>query len=269
MTITIRWETTYAYESPVRAVHMELRVLPQAGPGQNVLSSSLHADPESPVGVGTDAFGNTVHRVGFLGSVQQIKLAAEAQVEIAEGRQAQHEPLSPLHRHLALQETARSPFDPRIAEMAHAAGDARDGLMYALRLMEQMAGRYRYEVGKTDVGHTALDFIDLGAGVCQDFAHLMIAALRVRGLPAFYVSGYLAPQEGEEALSASHAWVRAYLDGAWYGFDPANHQRQDERYVVVAVGRDYDDVPPVKGSVRGMSEEEFATVLRIRSEQPQ
>jgi transglutaminase-like putative cysteine protease len=93
----------------------------------------------------------------------------------------------------------------------------------------------------------------------------MLAALRMRGITARYVSGYLAPHEGEESGEASHAWVQLLAHDRWYGFDPANNASQSERYVVTAVGRDYDDVPPIRGTFAGIATEDWHTVLRVRS----
>jgi len=95
---------------------------------------------------------------------------------------------------------------------------------------------------------------DMGQGVCQDMTHLTVALLREAGLPARYVSGYLHPQPearpGDETQGESHAWVE-YWDGTWLACDPTNLAHVDERYVQVAVGRDYGDVPPLKGIYKG------------------
>ena len=92
----------------------------------------------------------------------------------------------------------------------------------------------------------------------------MTAALRSRGIPTRYVSGFLAPSPGDAPNEeGSHAWVQCYEDGRWYGFDPANHARQDGRYVVTAVGRDYDDVPPLRGSFRGRGQHEWSATVKV------
>jgi transglutaminase-like putative cysteine protease len=105
------------------------------------------------------------------------------------------------------------------------------------------------------VSSTVTDLLDAGAGVCQDFAHLAAACLRAMGLPCRYVSGYLAtdPPPGQERMigvDASHAWAAVrFPDGGWVGFDPTNNQFVDERYTTVAWGRDYGDVPPLRGVI--------------------
>ena len=95
----------------------------------------------------------------------------------------------------------------------------------------------------------------------------MLAALRWRGIPALYVSGFLAPPEGSSISDAGHAWVRVFADGAWFGFDAANRRAEDEHYVVTALGRDYDDVAPVRGSYRGIAEEAWTANIQVESMQ--
>jgi transglutaminase-like putative cysteine protease len=86
------------------------------------------------------------------------------------------------------------------------------------------------------------------------------------GFSARYVSGYLAPDAGEASAAASHAWFQVLAGDAWLGFDPANGVPQDERYVVTAVGRDYDDIPPLRGTYTGVAEEEWSTSVRVRTQ---
>jgi len=126
-------------------------------------------------------------------------------------------------------------------------------------LLADLAHRIRteltYRSGSTTVHTTQSELLAQGAGVCQDFAHLMIAALRAHGLPARYASGYLEtmPPPGREKLrgaDASHAWVSAWVPGAgWVEIDPTNDKFIDSRYVILGWGRDYSDVPPLRGVI--------------------
>lgn len=122
-------------------------------------------------------------------------------------------------------------------------------------LMHRIHAEFAYDATATTVTSTVPEILAKRAGVCQDFAHLTLAALRSHGLAARYVSGYLAtrPPPGEERLvgaDATHAWVAVWLGGdAWLTLDPTNDQRQDDRYVTLAWGRDYGDVPPLKGVI--------------------
>ena len=122
-------------------------------------------------------------------------------------------------------------------------------------LMHRIHADFEYKVGATSITSTVEDVFAKRAGVCQDFAHLMLAGLSTHGLSVRYVSGYLAttPPPGKERLvgaDASHAWSAVWLpDGSWLAVDPTNDQWVDDRYVTVAWGRDYGDVPPLKGVI--------------------
>jgi transglutaminase-like putative cysteine protease len=113
--------------------------------------------------------------------------------------------------------------------------------------------QFGYDSGTTHVHSTVDDILTAGGGVCQDFAHLSIGLLRLAGIPARYVSGYLAPDPHRKANSpppelASHAWIEALLPGTgWTGFDPTHRSRTMIRHIRLAVGRDYNDLPPVSG----------------------
>ncbi len=115
-------------------------------------------------------------------------------------------------------------------------------------------GQLSYGKGATDVASTAADALRIGSGVCQDFAHLTLAVLRAMGIPARYTSGYVHPSPeagvGATVEGQSHAWVEAWT-GAWCPFDPTNGSDVGERHVVVARGRDYTDVSPLKGIFHG------------------
>jgi len=126
--------------------------------------------------------------------------------------------------------------------------------------------QFDYQKARTHVHSSLDDILKSGGGVCQDFAHLTIGLLRLAGVPARYVSGYMAPAisaAGDASLGeqASHAWLEAWLPNAgWTGFDPTHRYRTDERHVRVAVGRDYADVPPLKGMYRSRATNQIMTV---------
>ncbi len=128
--------------------------------------------------------------------------------------------------------------------------------------MERIFADFEYESEATDVSTPALEALQMRKGVCQDFAHIMLACLRSLGLPARYVSGYLLtePPPGKARLigsDASHAWVSLYLPGkaaaagSWADLDPTNNRAPGEDYVTVATGRDYSDVSPLRGVLHG------------------
>lgn len=263
MIVNVHWETTYRYSDPVALLHTELCILPTDRPGgQRVLESTLTLEPKARPTALVDVFGNTMHHVDFLQPVERLHVAVHAKVETSPWAEPTP-PLSPLLDRLYRQPSGRAPFDPSLDRlMADVPADA-DPLAMARALNQSLGQEFEFVVGATEVSTTALDFVATGSGVCQDFAHLMLALLRRRGAAARYVSGYLAASEGYTLADASHAWVQVLADGAWYGFDPANGIPQDERYVVVATGRDYDDVPPLRGTYHGQAEEQWSTSVRI------
>ena len=122
-----------------------------------------------------------------------------------------------------------------------------------------------YERGATTVKTRVEEVLALGRGVCQDFAHVLIAACRCEGIPARYVSGYFHDAAIEDEQAASHAWVDVYdeQDG-WISLDPTHDREQDERYVRIAVGRDYGDVPPTRGVFKGGTQETLAVKVSVQ-----
>jgi hypothetical protein len=128
-------------------------------------------------------------------------------------------------------------------------------------------GRFRYVRDVTDWRSTSDHLIETGAGVCQDFAHVMLALLRLRGIPCRYVSGYL--HVGGEEPAQSHAWVEVHAGPhGWVGYDPTHARIPDARYVIVATGRHYDDVPPNRGVYRGHAHETLHAIVHTREAAP-
>lgn len=261
MRYRIHWETTYSYEAPVRTLHTEMRLLPADRAGQRRIDGTIHLDPHAlPFALG-DAWGNRYHHVDFAHPVERLTIGMTAEVDTVDVP-APEPPFAPLLLRLLTEPTARSPRDPRIDALA--AGLEGSPLEIARGVSDRIAEHCTFEVGATDVSATALDFLDQGRGVCQDFTHLLVAAMRSRGIPARYASGYLGPAEGEEVGEASHAWAQVLDGDTWLGFDAANRCAQDGRYILVAVGRDYDDVPPMRGGYHGHADHEWTTTVRVR-----
>ena len=142
-------------------------------------------------------------------------------------------------------------------------------LAHMHRLTAAIAAKVRYETGHTDSATTAEAALSAGHGVCQDHAHIMITAARLFGLPARYVSGYLMI-DGQEEQDATHAWAEVWIEGlGWVGFDVSNAICPDDRYVRVAVGRDYRDAAPVHGIRHGSGSEDLHVALKVQSQTDQ
>ena len=160
-----------------------------------------------------------------------------------------------------------------LAELAEHEGDGTVGGFVAAAV-KLIHSRFKYEKGATHVNSSIQDSLDSRSGVCQDFAHILIGLARVRGLPARYVSGYLVPKktaaEGasvEEVIGgqASHAWAEVYVPSVgWVGQDPTLGQPVGLRHIRVAYGRDYGDVPPVRGVYKGHAGQRLSVDVRVR-----
>jgi transglutaminase-like putative cysteine protease len=161
-------------------------------------------------------------------------------------------------------------FDPAVRNFAEQFTEIADTYQQALEICRLINATFTYEPGVTDVHSTSAVVMALGRGVCQDFAHIMIAVCRHLGIPARYVSGYLygggsTPDGCDEA---SHAWCEIYCgnEKGWIGFDPTHSTLLvDERYIKIGSGRDYDDVPPVRGTYKGNATEKLSVAVHVTS----
>ena len=261
--LSARLQFTYAYEAPVTNVRTIMRVAPHQHYGrQRRLDVRWHMDPPADYRHYTDAFGNLVWQMDHARVEKEITCTVDMRVETQSGYLSDGT--------LALQGTdpqetdctvASSEFTrlthlvdrsdtlARLAERLKGGGGSSGKLAEAI--LHHVHAALRYEPGRTHVRTTASEAMALGSGVCQDYTHVMLALCRLAGLPARYVSGLL-PGEGQ-----MHAWVEVLLPGTgqklpmWVGYDPTHQRRCDERYITVAVGRDYQDIAPTSGYYEG------------------
>jgi transglutaminase-like putative cysteine protease len=273
----VEHETRYIYDAPVSQSWQLARLTPRALPWQRVLSHSLQIDPPPDARHDAlDSFGNIVTHFGLHGAHRRLRVHMQCDVEVgdrpatgpSEGvawedvRQATRLPAAGARVDLdAACMSEPTPLLPLSeAARAYAVLSLKSGRQW-LDAIEDLTHRihadFEFEPGATTVSTSVDEVLYQRRGVCQDFAHLMLACLRGHGLPARYVSGYLLtdPPPGEPRLigvDASHAWVAAHspIDG-WVEFDPTNGQRADRRYVTLAWGRDYGDVAPLRGVIQG------------------
>jgi transglutaminase-like putative cysteine protease len=277
--LAVRHETRYDYDTPVEVAHHSAHLRPRDTECQQVTDWDLAIDPEPEGGLGAlqesrDAFGNwrhgfnhaTVHERLSVVSSFRARLSAPPPPaiehsppwqEVAEALRFRAGATQPEAIEFAL----GSAFAPVHASLA-AFGDGlfepgRPLMAAALALMARVHVHMAYQPNSTDVATDALQALTHGRGVCQDFAHLMIGVWRSRGLAARYVSGYLLtqPPPGQARLlgaDASHAWVAVWcpLNG-WVALDPTNDLIVGLDHVTLAYGRDYGDVAPLRGVIRG------------------
>ncbi len=253
MRIRVEHTTEFTYTAPIVEATTELRLRPLDNGGQRCLSFSLETDPRGVrVHQFADHLGNTVGQLDVLEPHEQLTVTATSEVLTAP--YDDRDPLSPLELYDYLHPTEYAQLDTQIPIAPRAAGTS--VAERAHELMDAVAAALVYEKGATSVQTPAPEVLTLGRGVCQDFAHVLIAACRLDGIPARYVSGYLHDDKLASEHGASHAWVDVWDDArGWVSLDPTHSREQDESYVRVATGRDYADVPPTRGVFKGKGEE--------------
>jgi transglutaminase-like putative cysteine protease len=275
MRYAVRHETRYRYGAPVDLGLHLLRLTPLATPRQRVLRQDLSVEPTPTRVAGfEDHFGNRVHRAAIETTHDHFVATFTAEIEVAPGTAAL--PIAPPWEAIrsamsadgfasppAVAEFAYgSPLAPiETAATAYAAESFAAGrpLAEAARdLTARIHADFSYAPNRTDISTSVGEILDRREGVCQDFAHVMIAGLRGLGLPARYVSGYVRTRSpaGEAArvgADASHAWVALWCgtEIGWVEFDPTNDLVVSDEHIVVAYGRDFSDVTPLRGVILG------------------
>jgi transglutaminase-like putative cysteine protease len=280
MELSVVHETSYAYASPVLLSQQLLHLTPRALPRQRVHAHRIDLDPRpSECSSAADYFGNAVTRALFTSRHRALTVRVESRVGV-EPRGADplagpstpwesaRDRLSSLDAPPALEPTEFVFESPRVevftALTEYAAPSFAPGrplLAGAADLMRRIHADFEFDRSATSVATPLREVLATRRGVCQDFAHLMIGALRGLGLPARYVSGYIltTPPPGHARLvgaDASHAWVSVYDPAAgWVDFDPTNECLADDEHVTLAWGRDFGDVTPMRGVILGGGEQ--------------
>jgi transglutaminase-like putative cysteine protease len=267
MQMHILHETRYRYERPVKYSVQSLHLTPRRDLSQRALNWSITSPGRRLEQI--DAYGNISHLLTVEEPHREISIVVRGVVETADTDARQDDgPLSPLAYLAPTQLT--SPNDELRAFALSALNGTTDPLARAQVLADAVVGAVRYKSGTSDVQDSAAVAFKSGEGVCQDHAHVFIAAARAVGMPARYVSGYLYTGDSNDA--ASHAWVDAWLgpEIGWHSLD-VTHQRPAVRtYCRLAVGRDYLDAAPVRGMRQGGGGEKMqASVLVAESAQQQ
>jgi transglutaminase-like putative cysteine protease len=250
MRLRIRHETRYTYTAPALRAIETLKLTPRGHDGQFVVDWRLDVDRDCRLDQAADAFGNTMHSFTAEGPLDSLLIVAEGRVETSDTNgivTGQFEKFPPV---VFLRDTTLTTPSAAIREFASRvqadAGGDRLNVLHALTAGINAA--MAFEVDATKAGTKAADAFAAKRGVCQDFAHVTIAAARHLGYPARYVSGYLH-RAGGAAHPAGHAWAEVMVDGlGWIGFDAANAICPTEAYVRVAIGLDANDAAPVRGA---------------------
>ena len=283
---SVEHETHYRYASPVAQSWQLARQTPRGLPWQQLLRHSLQIDP--PPGErhdSSDSFGNSVTHFSLHGAHRHLRVRMQCLVEVAERAPCSlaDEPWEQVRDAVrqagprcdlaAARLSEPTPMVPlSAAARTYAApcfAPGRDWLQAAGALMRAIHRDFEFDPAATSVSTLVDEVLQHRRGVCQDFAHLMLACLRAHGLPARYVSGYLLtdPPPGRPRLmgvDASHAWVAAYsARRGWVEFDPTNNQLADARYITLAWGADFADVAPLRGVILGGGEQTLKVSVSV------
>ncbi|MFN2201741.1 MAG: transglutaminase N-terminal domain-containing protein [Caldilineaceae bacterium] len=277
---SIRHITRYRYDAPVRENLTEARMQPRSEDNQRCLRFSLSVVPYAETSSYMDFLGNVVHTFDIPATHVDLHITAEALVEVNAPASASEDAPPDAWDEFDLLRSKREFWDylhpsrhvqptPLLLQLMAELNVSRE--RPPLAVLEKLSGdiysSFKYAPQSTRVDSPIDEAITARKGVCQDLAHIMIAAVRQLGIPCRYVSGYLYHRRQDHdrsAEDATHAWLEAYLPGpGWVGFDPTNNLMATDRHIRVAVGRDYSDVPPSRGVYVGSARESLDVGVRV------
>jgi len=283
MLFEIRHVTQYAYDEAVRESVMELWMQPRKSNDQFLVNFELEVEPPSQIFSYADNYGNAVNHFDVPHPHQRLRIVARSVVE-TQGHTPLPDALDMDEWERLKSEAVRGEFwdflrlqgfvietpslhafieDRRLNDLKR-----HDPLTAVRELNAALHDAFDYEAGVTEADSPMDHALVEGSGVCQDFAHIMIAVCRLWGIPARYVSGYLFTdrEAGERSNpDATHAWVEIFLPSLrWIGLDPTNNVMVGERHIGVALGRDYHDVPPARGVFKGEAASQLSVGVSVR-----
>ena len=288
MIYDIRHVTTYVYESAVSFARCALRLEPRSGDGQELISHSVDIRPR-PAERTTrrDFFGTLTESVVIEQPHRHLRIDSRSHVAVSRKSPGPSAPSPPWEsvRDLAFEATSLGPSSPvgyvfasslvpvlsPVTAYAAASFPAGIGVLVgAVALMHRIRSEFRYDPKATVISTPLHEVFERRHGVCQDFAHVMIAALRGLGLPAAYVSGYLRtiPPPGKPPLQgadATHAWVSLWCGRSlgWIGLDPTNDLLVENDHIILGIGRDFSDVSPIDGVIVGSPKQKLGVAVDV------
>jgi transglutaminase-like putative cysteine protease len=283
MHLRVTHRTTFVYAGKAHDSFNETRLRPVTDATQRCLSFDLRLAPSAKPREYDDFYGNTVHYFEVAAHHPKLVIDATSVVETTPTAERPVVPRAPVEslersseREMLAEFYNSSHYVPLDVELWREAQDAlaegrSDVWNDVRRLGQHIYRRFAYRPNSTGVNTRATDVLKLRMGVCQDFAHVHLGLCRSMGVPARYVSGYFfndTRRPGE--IEASHAWVEAWVPGhGWAAYDPTHDRMADERYVKVAVGRDYADIRPVNGTYRGAPTRTLKVEVSVRLAAPE
>lgn len=265
MLLKISHLTKYHYDEPVHYSLQQVRLTPKSGAGQSVVNWRTTIEGGVKELEFEDQHNNHVILVSVKDGQTELSIHSEGEVETTitngiVGEPGGYAPLWYFERATPLTRPGR-----HLKKLVEKLGDAFDGDIQRMHALSGIISKtVAYETGMTHAETTAEDALNTGHGVCQDHAHIFIAAARLMGYPARYVSGYLMMDDRVEQ-DASHAWAEVHVRGVgWVGFDVSNDISPDQRYVRIATGLDYRDAAPISGMRFGASAESMIVSLQVQ-----
>ena len=263
MRIKVEHRTTYLYDDPPSSIVQILRLTPRSHESQQVHNWRISLDRDALLAPGEDAFGNIIHTLAINRPVDDLTIAVEGEVEMHDAGGVLRGTVERFPSGLYLRETPLTRPDSELRAWTASIARGKETLALLHDLMEGLNKKLTFDTAQKDVTATAAEVFAAGSGVCQDFAHVFIAAARCLGIPARYIGGYMMRTDGV-AQGAGHAWAEAHVPGlGWVGFDAANGIAPTETHIRVAVGLDYLGAAPVRGARSGGTAEQLQVSVNV------
>lgn len=271
--------TRYEYDRPVKESVNEIRIFPYQCPDQEILQHELLITGQPEIHTFTDYFGNKVGNFNLLPPHKVLSIESKLLVRTIASSQLQ------INFHSGFAQLAQEMADSiLLLELARpdmiSTQSAIDNILTVIRQPEKSVAavtehcseyifkNFKYLKGITNIETTVDEILQHRAGVCQDFAHLMLHILRSCGIPCRYISGYICPnKDGMRGEGATHAWVEAWIPGyGWAGIDPTNNIWVTNKHVKLSVGRHFNDCSPVKGTFKGPARQKLSVFVAVAYE---
>jgi transglutaminase-like putative cysteine protease len=270
MRIRVSHRTIYRYDTPATGVVQMLRMTPGNHETQYVVDWRIDLSEDARLTPQEDAFGNLTHAFSVDGPISQLTLLVEGEVETQDTNGVVRGAVERFPASLFLRETPLTLPSPELLQWARALGDAGRPVLERLHaLLAAVHDKIVYDTDATHAATTASEAFAAGRGVCQDLAHIFIAAARSLGVPSRYIGGYLC-RDDQATQHAGHAWAEAFVpDLGWIAFDPAHGICITDAYIRVAAGLDYLGAAPVRGSRYGGGGEAMSVELAVIQAQAQ
>jgi transglutaminase-like putative cysteine protease len=268
MRISIGHVSRYVYSEPTKYSILALRLTPPSFQGQRVIEWRVSAPGIDAVKPFRDGIGNLVHLASNIEEHSESLIIAKGVVDTEDRAGIVRGLTDPAPLRVYRRQTPKTTATDEIRSLGRAAG-AKPDIRGMHNLMHGVRDAVDYKIGPTNAHTTAAEALKEGKGVCQDHAHIFVAAARSLGIPARYVSGYILT--GADGPSdANHAWAEAWLEGlGWVGFDAANRVCPTEKYVRLATGLDATYAAPIRGSRRGIANEELDVIVEVQQQSSQ